>query len=67
MKVSELRQMTPKKLWAELKKRRRDKAVAKFHTVTGQNQDTSKIKKNKKAIAQINTVLREKQQAEKAA
>lgn len=60
MKTSELRQMTDKKLHGELKKAKRDKAVAKFHAKTGQNQDTAKIGKLKKLIAQIKTLLQER-------
>jgi len=57
MKIAELRQLTPKKLWETLKKTRRELAVIRFHAATGQEQNTAKIKKHKKLIAQTLTLL----------
>ena len=57
MKIQELRQLTTKKLWEQLKKARRDLAVTRFHVKTGQSQDTAKIAKLKKSVAQILTLL----------
>ena len=57
MKISELRQLTPKKLWATLRKTRRELAVTRFHVKTGQEQNTAKIKTQKKLIAQTLTLL----------
>ena len=57
MKISELRQLTPKKLWATLHKTRRELAVTRFHVKTGQEQNTAKIKTQKKLIAQTLTLL----------
>ena len=57
MKIQELRQLTTKKLWEQLKKTRRDLAVTRFHVKTGQSQDTAKIAKLKKSVAQILTLL----------
>ena len=66
MKVSEIRQMNKKKLTEELAKTRREKAVVKFHVKTGQQQDTAKVSKLKKKIAQIKTVQKEQSKIEKA-
>ena len=63
MKISELRQLTPKKLWETLRKTRRDLAVTRFHVQTGQEQNTAKIKKQRKLIAQILTLLNSKKEA----
>ena len=63
MKISELRQLTPKKLWATLRKTRRELAVTRFHIQTGQEQNTAKIQKQRKLIAQILTLLNSKKEA----
>ncbi|MDH3325070.1 MAG: 50S ribosomal protein L29 [Candidatus Peregrinibacteria bacterium] len=57
MKISEIRQLAPKKLKEALDKARRDLSVARFHVKTGQNKNTSVIKKLKKMIAQMLTIL----------
>lgn len=62
MKISELRQLTPKKLRETLSKARKDKSAARFHVNTGQNQDTSKIKKLKKMIARVKYLLHNESQ-----
>jgi len=59
MKMSEIRQLDPKKIHAELKKARRDAAVKGFHVKTGQNQNTAQLKNLKKAIARIKTYMNE--------
>ncbi len=57
MKIQEIRQLTSKKLWEQLKKTRRELAVTRFHVRTGQSQDTAKIAKLRKTVAQILTLL----------
>ncbi len=57
MEIQELRQLTVKKLWAKLREIRRILAVTKFHVKTGREQDSSKIGKIKRMIAQILTIL----------
>lgn len=57
MKIQELRQMNAKKLRQELLKAIRELAVTRFHIKTQQSQDTAKIKKSRKLIAQIKTLL----------
>ena len=62
MKIQELRQLSEKKLKDALHKARRDASVARFHVLTGQNQDTAKLKSLRKMVAQILTLLKEKSQ-----
>ena len=57
MKIQELRQLTPKKLVAELSKARRELAATRFHVKTGQNQNTAEVKKLRNVIARILTLL----------
>ncbi len=59
MKVQELRQMTEKKLNQKLREMRRELNSAKFRVKTGQNQNTAQIKKLRKTIARILTILQE--------
>lgn len=61
MKIQELRQLTPKKLQAELAKVTRSLSVTRFHIATGQEQNTAKIKAGRKLIAQIKTLLNNQQ------
>jgi len=63
MNIAELRQLTPKKLWEALRKARRELAVTRFHVTTGQEQNTAKIRTQKKIIAQILTLLNTKKDA----
>lgn len=63
MKIAELRQLTPKKLWETLHKTRRELAVTRFHIQTGQEQNTSKVAKQKRLIAQVRTLLNAKKDA----
>lgn len=64
MKISELRQLTPKKLLEELEKAERALAVSRFHVKTGQNQNVAEIKKLRNTIARIKTLLVEKERSE---
>lgn len=65
MTIQEIRQLTPKKMWAKLREMRRTLAVTKFHAATGQEQDTAKMRKIKKTIARIKTVVNNPQNSEK--
>ena len=60
MTISEIRQLSGKKLIEALRKSRRALAVKRFHVKTGQNQNIAELKKARKEIAQIQTVLNEK-------
>ncbi|MCF7905925.1 50S ribosomal protein L29 [Candidatus Gracilibacteria bacterium] len=57
MKMQELRQLTPKKLLAELEKARRELAGERFQIRTGKNQNTAQVRKKKVLIARILTLL----------
>jgi ribosomal protein L29 len=57
MKIHELRQLTFKKLLVRLAEVRRELAVTRFHTKTGQNQNTAAIGKQRREVAQIKTLL----------
>jgi len=58
MKIQELQQLSKKKLIENLKKFRRELAVIFFHVRTGQNKNSAQIKKLKKTIARILTLLK---------
>ena len=64
MKISELRQMTPSKLWKLLLGTRRKLAVTRFHVRTRQEQNTSEIRKQKKLVARISTLLHNEKTAQ---
>lgn len=57
MDIKELRQLTPAKMSEALKKARRDLAVKKFHIATGQDQKTSDVRRLRKLVARILTLL----------
>lgn len=59
MKIQELRQMTETKLNEELIKAREELFAARFKSKTGVNQDTSRVTKLRKMIAQILTLINE--------
>ncbi len=61
MKIEELRQLTPKKLLEQLKKTYRELAKTRFHVQTGQEKNTAEIRKQRRAIAQIKTIQKEKE------
>ncbi len=57
MKIQELRQMTVKKLYEQLRKTQREMAVVRFHVKTQQSADTSQISKKRRLVARIKTLL----------
>lgn len=59
MKIQELRQLSAKKLQEELQKTERELTMTRFHTRTGLNQDTAKVAKLRKMVAQIKTLQKE--------
>ncbi len=61
MNIQELRQLTPKKLTAELDRTRRAFAVAKFQIRTGKNQNNAELGKLRRIIARILTLVGGKQ------
>lgn len=57
MKLYELKQLDVKKLFAALRKVRRDLAVARFQVRTGTSNNTAQIGNYRKTIAQIMTLM----------
>ncbi|SFN02605.1 50S ribosomal protein L29 [Thermodesulforhabdus norvegica] len=67
MKASELRQLTEAELHQKLKELREALFNLKIQHSAGQLQNTAALKKTKKDIARVLTVLREKQRESEAA
>jgi ribosomal protein L29 len=63
MKLYEIKQLDMKKLFAALRKTRRDLAVIRFQVRTGVSKDTARIKFLRKAVAQILTLMSFKNKA----
>ncbi|HDL89842.1 MAG TPA: 50S ribosomal protein L29 [Thermodesulforhabdus norvegica] len=61
MKASELRQLTEQELHEKLRELRESLFNLKIQHSAGQLQNTAQLKKTKKDIARVLTVLREKQ------
>lgn len=57
MNISELRQLTPKKLYVLLRETRRALAIARFHLKTGQTTDSARVGALRKTIARVLTFL----------
>ncbi len=60
MNISELRQLTQKKLNVELVQSRRELASVRFHIKTRKEQNTAKVTKLKMKIARIMTITTER-------
>lgn len=61
MKLYELKQLDMKKLFAALQGARRELAVVRFQVRTGVSSDVAKIRKLRKLVAQILTLMSFKQ------
>ena len=61
MKSSQIRLMSTEEIKSSLVQARNDYMDLRFQTVSGQLQDTSKLKQTRRLIAQYETILREKQ------
>ena len=66
MKASEIRELTAEALSAKLGELKKDLFNLRLQLATNQLDNTNKINEVKHDIARINTVIREKQIAEKA-
>ena len=66
MKASEIRELTSEELSAKLGELKKDLFNLRLQLSTNQLDNTNKINEVKHDIARINTVIREKQIAEKA-
>ena len=64
MKTSEIRLMSSEEIKGKLVGTRNDYMDLRFQVVSGQLQDTSKLKQTRRLVAQYESVLREKQLAE---
>ncbi|NPV55907.1 MAG: 50S ribosomal protein L29 [Anaerolineae bacterium] len=63
MKLSEIRIMTNEQLATKLDDTRQELMNLRFQFVTGQLTDTSRLPKVRRSIAQLETVLRERELA----
>lgn len=66
MKASEIRELTVEELSAKLGELKKDLFNLRLQLATNQLDNTNKINEVKHDIARVNTVIREKQLAEKA-
>lgn len=64
MKSSDIRLMAVEEIRSKLLDARNDYMDLRFQVVSGQLQDTSKLKQSRRLVAQFETILREKQLAE---
>lgn len=60
MKTSELRDLTPDQLDDELIKLKKEQFNLRFQAATGQLENTARIRQVRRALARINTLLKEK-------
>ena len=66
MKASEIRKLTAEELAAKLGDLKKDLFNLRLQLATNQLENTNKITEVKRDIARVNTVIREKQLADKA-
>ena len=66
MKASEIRELTAEELSSKLGELKKDLFNLRLQLATNQLDNTNKINEVKHDIARVNTVIREKQLAEKA-
>ncbi len=59
MKIAEIRLLSEEELKTKLLDSRQELMNLKFQVLTGQQTDTSQLKKNRRLIAKYETVLRE--------
>lgn len=63
MKASEIRTLSEEEIRSQLLDTRNEYMNLRFQVVSGQLQDTSKLKQTRRLIAQYETILREKELA----
>ena len=66
MKIQEVRDKTVDELYKELESLKKEFFNIRFQKSTGQLQNTSQIRKVKKSIARVFTILKEKKVEEKS-
>ena len=64
MKASELRELSPEELHAKSKELRQESFGARVRHATGQLENTAKLGQLRKDVARVETILREKQEAQ---
>lgn len=64
MKPAQIRQMSTEEIRSRLEDARKELMNLRFQVVTGQQTDTSQLKKTRRLIAQFETILRERELAE---
>ena len=64
MKPAQIRQMSTEEIRSRLEDARKELMNLRFQVVTGQQTDTSQLKKTRRLIAQLETILRERELAE---
>jgi len=64
MKAAQIRQMSTDELRSRVGDARQELMNLRFQVVTGQQTDTSQLKKTRRLIAQYETILRERELAE---
>ena len=64
MKASELRDLSPEELSAKSDELRTELVTARLSKATGQLEDTAKLRTLRRAVARVETILREKRGAD---
>ncbi|HHY87721.1 MAG TPA: 50S ribosomal protein L29 [Chloroflexi bacterium] len=64
MKPAQIRQLTTEEIRSRLEDARHELMNLRFQVVTGQQTDTSRMKKTRRLIARFETILRERELAE---
>jgi large subunit ribosomal protein L29 len=64
VKASELRELSPEELHAKCKELREEFFGARVRHATGQLENTAKLGQLRKDVARVETILREKQEAQ---
>lgn len=64
MKPAQIHQMSTEEIRSRLDDTRQELMNLRFQVVTGQQTDTSQLKKTRRLIAQLETILRERELAE---
>lgn len=63
MKIKDIRLLSTEELGTKLSDARNELMNLRFQTVTGQLSDTSRLKATRRTIAQLETILRERELA----
>lgn len=61
MEINKIREMSPEELTVELEKMKKDLFNLRFQHVTGQLENSIKMRDTKRDIARVKTIIREKE------